>query len=230
MSTPSEVAPPDIPERPSPPPVEHLVVLAHPGADSFCASIARRWQQRTGKWHQVCRLRDLYADGFDPVLRKNEQPGKPGFAPLAENVEEGRRLKALDVLVLVYPVWFGTPPAMLKGYIERVVGSDLVFGGTTPPAKPLAGVRLVQISTSASTNSWLAEKGVSSALHTLYDDYLAEMFGAAHVHRQHLSAISGGMTALHAGMQLSKVDELADQVCAEANADRWQHERQARWS
>lgn len=209
----------------SPSPVDQLVVLAHPDLNSFCASIAHRWQQRALKHHQTCGLRDLYRDGFDPVLRANEQPGKDGFSPVDENLAECRRLEQLDVLVFVYPIWFGSPPAMLKGYLERVVGSGIAFGSGEQQAKPLAKVRLVQIATSASSKPWLSEKGLPSALHTIYDQYIAEVFGAKRVDRLHLDLISAEMAPLHAAEQLGKVDELADRVCAQANADRWDRAR-----
>src|SRR3546814_2061771 len=82
------------------------------------------WQERVRHHHQDCDLRDLYRDNFDPVLKANEQPGKEGYAPRPENVAEREHLEKLDVLTFVYPVWFGTPPAMLKGYLERVVRSE----------------------------------------------------------------------------------------------------------
>jgi NAD(P)H dehydrogenase (quinone) len=170
-------------------------------------------------------LRDLYRDGFDPVLRATEQPGKGGFDPFDENLAECRRLEQLDVLVFVYPIWFGSPPAMLKGYLERVVGSGVAFGSGEQQAKPLANVRLVQIATSASSKPWLSEKGLPSALHTIYDQYIAEVFGAKHVDRLHLDLISAEMAPLHAAEQLGRVDELADRVCAQANADRWDRAR-----
>lgn len=208
-----------------PPPVNHLVVLAHPDPDSFCASAARRWQSRARTHHQTCGLRDLYADRFDPVLKAVEQPGKPGFAPLAENFEECLRLQELDVLVLVYPLWFGTPPAMLKGYLERVVGCGMKFGAETEQAKPLGDVRLVQIVTSAASEPWLAEKGVRASLHMVYDRYIAAVFGAREVARLHLDSITDHMGEHHAARQLERVDELADQICAKANVDRWDRAR-----
>lgn len=211
----------------SPSPVDHLVVLSHPDPRSFCAAVARRWQARARKHHQACDLRDLYGDGFDPILKASEQPGKSGFAPLGENLAECRRLQQLDVLVLVYPVWFGSPPAMLKGYLERVVGSGISFATGEQHAKPLAEVRLVQIATSASSEPWLAEKGVRGAFHTIYDQYIAEVFGAKHTYRLHLDSISDAMRELHASEQLGRVDQLADRVCAEANADRWARARES---
>lgn len=206
----------------SPPPVKHLVVLTHPDPGSFCASVALRWQQRARANHQTCDLRDLYADGFDPVLKATEQPGKPGFAPVPDILLERDRLQQVDVLVFVYPVWFGAPPAMLKGYIERVVGSGVSFHPQQTEAKLFERVRLVQIASSASEEPWLAEKGVRGALHTIYDQYLSDLFGARQVYRVQLDSISEGMSAHHAAVQLSKVEELADRVCADANADRWE--------
>ena len=185
---------------------------------------------RVLKHHQRCGLRDLYREGFDPVLKATEQPGKSGFAPLEENRAECRHLAQLHVLVFVYPIWFGSPPAMLKGYLERVIGSGVSFGPGGPgdhQEKPLANVRLVQIATSASCRPWLSEKGVTMNFHTIYGQYIADVFGAKQVYSLHLDSISNNMAALHAAEQLGRVDELADRVCAEANMDRWDRARLA---
>src|SRR3546814_8835758 len=92
-----------------------------------------------------------------PVLKANEQPWKEGYAPRPENVAEREHLEKLDVLTFVYPVWFGTPPAMLKGYLERVVGSGIGFGSGVEYPKPLVNVRLVQISTSSRSEEHTSE-------------------------------------------------------------------------
>jgi len=210
----------------SPPAVDHMVVLTHPSARSFCRSVARRWQARARRHNQVCEVRDLYHDRFDPVLKANEQPGKPGFSPASTIVAERRRLEKLDVLVFVYPVWFESPPAMLKGYLERVMGSGVAIR-PEPQQRPLSSVRLVQISTSASSEPWLAERGIRGALETLYDQYTAQVFGAREVYRLHLDSICVGMSRTRASNLLARVDDLADRVCAEANVDRWNRTRTA---
>lgn len=205
----------------NPSPVVQLAVLSHPDPNSFCAEIADRWCQRAERNHQICKLRDLYAEHFDPVLRGHEQPGKPGFRPASAIIEEAQRLQALDVLVLVYPVWFGAPPAMLKGYFERVVGCGMAFPPGETPARPLANVRLVQITTSASRQPWLLEKGIPSALHTILDKYVADVFGALETHHLYLDGVSQDIQSTYASELLSRVDALADKVCADANATRW---------
>ena len=210
-----------------PPPVTQLVILAHPDAASFCGTIARRWRDRARGHSQICDIRDLYRDGFDPLLQSTEQPGKAGYTPNPENLAECRNLQQLGVLVFVYPVWFGSPPAILKGYIERVVGSGLAFGKEGHDNGPLTDVRLVHISTSASGEPWLAEKGIPIALHTIFERYFAQVFGAKKTYSLHLDSITECMSKEQAAFNLSKIDQLADRICAEANTDRWDRAREA---
>src|SRR3546814_16190482 len=142
----------------SPPPVHHLVVMSHPDPDSFCGAVARRWQERVRHHHQDCDLRDLYRDNFDPVLKANEQPGKEGYAPRPENVAEREHLEKLDVLTFVYTVWFGTPPAMPKGYLARAVGSGIGFGSGVDYTNPRVHVRMGQIHISHMRPQWRNQK------------------------------------------------------------------------
>ena len=209
----------------TPPPVEQQIILAHPDPDSFCASVAEQWLKRAHKHHQNCTVKDLYREGFDPVPKINERPGKPGYAPPEGLVAECERLEATDVVVLVYPMWFGAPPAMLKGYLERVLGNATAFNRDGPVERPLRNTRLVQISTSATASSWLAEKGVQSAIHALFDRYLADVLGVPQAYRLHLDGITDGMSQEKGAVELEKVNLLADKVCADANAARWDRAR-----
>src|SRR4051812_44732224 len=106
-------------------PARHAVILCHPDAHSFNHAIAETYCDAVRANGQEAILRDLYAIGFDPVLKANERPTLAGFAPSADVERELAVLRTCDVFVLVYPIWFGTPPAMVKGYIERVLGSGV---------------------------------------------------------------------------------------------------------
>lgn len=98
-----------------------LVVYAHPCEESFSHAllgVATETLEAAG-WE--IDLIDLYADGFDPVLTAEERRGyhaeETNTAPVAAYVA---RLRAADVLVLVFPVWNFGYPAILKGFIDRV--------------------------------------------------------------------------------------------------------------
>jgi NAD(P)H dehydrogenase (quinone) len=105
-----------------------LIVHAHPSPTSFSASLAREAAaclEARGYQTELC---DLYVEKFDPVLplctfRRylDEAANREGVEIYAE------RLKAADAVVFVFPVWHDGPPAILKGYFDRVFVRGVAF-------------------------------------------------------------------------------------------------------
>ncbi len=98
-----------------------LLVTAHPLADSLCASLAARARQALeAAGHQVI-VEDLYANGFAPALSAAERASYytgPFDGSLVQ--AEIDRLRSAESLVLVFPTWWFSFPAMLKGWFDRV--------------------------------------------------------------------------------------------------------------
>lgn len=167
--------------------IKHAVIVCHPAEKSFTMSVAERYADTVTARGQEVVLRDLYRIGFDPVLRDDERFGDP-----REDVtKEWALLGKVDIFVLVYPIWFGAPPAMLVGYIDRVLGAgrERGIGGAGGEGELLAGKRLVSLTSSGSMQSWLNEKGVLNSLRTVYDRYLADVFGFAETARYHFDGV-----------------------------------------
>jgi putative NADPH-quinone reductase len=113
--------------------VRVLVVSAHPVPDSYVAAVrAAALRGLAAADHEVDDL-DLYAGDFQPLLTVDEWvrhrwtgDGSPEGGPrpdwsLPDDVaEQAARLRAADALVLVYPTWWGGPPAIMKGWFDRV--------------------------------------------------------------------------------------------------------------
>ena len=154
---------------------KHAIIACHPEEHSFTLSMARRYAEAVEAHGHETLLRDLYRMEFNPVLGTAERRGTPA----ADVEHEWALLGKVDVYVLVYPVWFGTPPALLKGYIDRVFGAGRDRGRDDDggPGELLKGKRLVSLTASGSMRAWLAEKGVLGSLRTVYDRYFAEIFG-----------------------------------------------------
>lgn len=117
-----------------------LLVYCHPDPESFTAAVkATAVAALTAAGHTV-DLIDLYADGFDPVLRRQERRDyhTPGVneAPVADHLA---RLRAAEALVLVYPTWWYGQPAMLKGWLDRVFVPHATFTMPTDN-KPIMGL------------------------------------------------------------------------------------------
>jgi len=174
--------------------VRHAVILAHPDAGSFNAAVAGAYVAAAQSLGQDAALRDLYALDFDPRLRRTELPWRPDFAPGADVTLERDILAQSDVIALVYPLWFNAPPAMLKGYVERVLGLGFGYaqdaGGTQPL---LRGKSLVSVSTSGAPNAWVDQTGALARLRTGFDDHLAAVCGLAVLDHLHLGGVTPGI-------------------------------------
>jgi NAD(P)H dehydrogenase (quinone) len=114
-----------------------LVLYAHPDPESFAAALHRTIVEAlVAAGHEVDDC-DLYAEGFNPVLSREERVGYHDLAnnqrPVASYIE---RLQGAEALVLSYPVWNFGFPAMLKGFFDRVflpgVSFRLVDGKVRP--------------------------------------------------------------------------------------------------
>ena len=98
-----------------------LVLYAHPVETSFQHSLHRAVvESLRAAGHEVDDC-DLYAEGFNPILTRQERldyhDTRVNRAPVEDYV---RRVKAAEALVLVFPVWNYGYPAILKGFFDRV--------------------------------------------------------------------------------------------------------------
>lgn len=191
---------------------KHAIIVCHPELKSFTMSVAERYAEAVRAHGHEAIVRDLYRMGFDPVLRAEERHGTPA----ADVAQEWAVLGKVDVFVLVYPIWFGTPPALLSGYIDRVFGAGRSrgMGGDGGPAVHLRGTRLVSLTSSGGLRAWLDEKGVLGSLRTVYDRYLADVFGFAETHRFHFDGVTAEIPEREVRMHLGNVEKAAREVMA----------------
>ena len=105
-----------------------LVVFCHPVPESFCAGLRDHAIGTLGSMGHEIRLIDLYAEGFDPVMRADERRryNEMGAAdhPLPEHAAH---LAWAEALLFVYPTWWYGLPAMLKGWLDRVWTPAVTF-------------------------------------------------------------------------------------------------------
>lgn len=105
-----------------------LVLFAHPLADSLHGALHRVIVDRLqAAGHQVDDC-DLYAEQFDPILDAAARGRYFDPARNREGVERYvERLFAAQALVLCFPVWTFGPPAILKGFMDRVMIPGVSF-------------------------------------------------------------------------------------------------------
>ena len=164
-------------------------IYAHPQENSFNARLFRDGVEALSRDHDV-EITDLYGQGFDPVLAApdlGEPLGREGSVvdlmgeayaagQLPSDVtEEQRKLGAADLVVLQFPLWWYGPPAILKGWFDRVLTNGFAYGPADPetglPLRygegPLAGRRALVIVTAGEDDRSIGERGVSGDLDSL---------------------------------------------------------------
>lgn len=103
-----------------------LVLDGHPYQESFCAAIANAYINNVKKKYpsyelQLLLLRDL---NFDPILRS----GYKKIQELEPDLKKSQDLlKWADHIVVITPIWWGGPTALLKGFLDRVMLPGFAF-------------------------------------------------------------------------------------------------------
>jgi 1,4-dihydroxy-2-naphthoate polyprenyltransferase len=127
-----------------------LIVLGHPRIESLCGALAQAFGEGARAAATEVRQLNLSALEFDPHVRA-ESPSQQVLEP---ELREARDLIVwAEHLVFVYPTWWGTLPALLKGFLDRVLTPGFAFrtceGGTG--YQGLLGGRSAQLITTMDT-------------------------------------------------------------------------------
>lgn len=102
-----------------------FVILAHPHKTSFNHAIAATVAQTLTNNGCEVIFHDLYGEGFDPTLTFEEIPKNAELdAVIQRHCEE---IAIADGIVVIHPNWWGQPPAILKGWIDRVIRPGVAY-------------------------------------------------------------------------------------------------------
>jgi putative NADPH-quinone reductase len=102
------------------------ILLANPKAGSFCHGLAEAAAQVCRAEGRTVRFHDLYQEQFPPLLGDAELRGRRSDDPLVE--QHCREVQEADLFIVVHPNWWGQPPAILKGWVDRVLRAGVAYG------------------------------------------------------------------------------------------------------
>ena len=106
-------------------PMQISIILAHPDKTSFNHAIAETARDTLSENGHDVFFHDLCAEGFDPFLPANEFPKE---AELPSAIETHcREIAQADGIIVIHPNWWGQPPAVLKGWIDRVIRPGVAY-------------------------------------------------------------------------------------------------------
>jgi putative NADPH-quinone reductase len=112
--------------------VKVLVVSAHPSNESFVGTLRTAVLEELTHMNHEIRHHDLYAEGFNPVFSAYERLNHVGDVEMKlQNLPDlrvhVRDIQWAEALVLVYPTWWSGQPAILKGWIDRVLMNEVAW-------------------------------------------------------------------------------------------------------
>jgi len=128
-----------------------LLIYTHPNHHSLNYSFLKKAIQGLEENPRVeeIQLLDLYAEAFDPLLVFNEHKRRRDMHIDPQLEKYRNQLLWAEKIVFIYPIWWGRPPAMLLGYIDRLFASNFAYrdNGSLFPEGLLKGKSVVCIST-----------------------------------------------------------------------------------
>lgn len=108
-----------------------MIVVGHPQTNTFCEALAKSYQDGAQSAGHDVKSFALGALAFDPILHD----GYRALQPLEPDLQDAyTALAACDHLVIIFPLWCGDMPALLKGFIERILQPDLITRENTEHA------------------------------------------------------------------------------------------------
>ncbi len=102
-----------------------LIILGHPDPGSLNSAIAHAIRDDLMNDGNEVIFHDLYEEGFPPLLDAGEIPESGKIEHVIET--HCNELASVHVIVIVHPNWWGQPPAILKGWIDRVFRPGIAY-------------------------------------------------------------------------------------------------------
>ncbi|MCP1135225.1 NAD(P)H oxidoreductase [Paenibacillus polysaccharolyticus] len=153
-----------------------LVVVSHSRKDSLTFQVTDRFVQGLAEAGHQAEIVDLHEIGFDPVLRAEDEPDytqdNQRFSPQIET--EIARLKKHDAIAFVFPLWWWHLPAMLKGYIDRVMNNSFAYG-----SNKLHHEQMLWIALSGVTEEQMNKRNYGESIQNLLNVGIADYCGVS---------------------------------------------------
>lgn len=156
--------------------MDTLLVVAHPRRDSLTFAVAGAFAAALERRAHRIEWADLAGEGFDPVLRAADEPDwADPDKPYSDAVRaEMRRIERNAATVMVFPVWWWSMPAILKGWIDRVWNHGWAYGSRSYPHR-----RVWMIGVAGVGESAYRDGGYDRAIRTQLGAGLLEYCGVA---------------------------------------------------
>ncbi|EJW14475.1 NAD(P)H-dependent oxidoreductase [Paenibacillus alvei] len=158
--------------------MRHLIIYAHPNPNSFNHAIMEIVQAELEDQGHAALVRNLYEMEFNPVLSAKDFE-LFGQHKLPSDIEEEQGHVAwADHMIMVYPIWWASMPAIMKGYIDRVFSYGFAYRyGADGIEKLLKGKSALLLSTHGNSHEQYEQSGMYESMQQTTDNGIFEFVG-----------------------------------------------------
>jgi NAD(P)H dehydrogenase (quinone) len=168
------------------------VILAHPNKESFNHAIAETVVKGLSQNGHEVHFHDLYEEKFDPILPFEEIPKDvPLPLEIRKHCEE---ISKAEGIVIVHPNWWGQPPAILKGWIDRVIRPGVAYeflegdkGEGVP--KGLLKAKSAVVFNTSNTETEREKNAFGDPLESLWKNCIFDLCGVPRFYRRMFNVI-----------------------------------------
>jgi len=162
--------------------MNHLVVFAHPNQKSFGKGIVDVVVKASEEKGANVRVRDLYQIRFDPVLKASDIVALESGKVAEDIAEEQAHVTWADVITFVYPVWWASFPAILRGYVDRVFSNGFAFQNVNGvPEGLLKGKKGLLLCTTGTPSEIYSANGMHNSMKQTTDEAVFNFTGIEEV-------------------------------------------------
>jgi len=168
------------------------VILAHPDPVSLNHGIARTAAQTARENGHEVMFHDLYKEKFDPLLPGREMPEGAALPPDVER--HCQEIASADGIIIVHPNWWGQPPAILTGWVDRVLRPGVAYRFLEGDQGEGVPVGLLKASTAivfntANTPPPREREAFGDPLQLLWKNCIFDLCGVKDFHREMFTVV-----------------------------------------
>jgi NAD(P)H dehydrogenase (quinone) len=147
-----------------------LVVYAHPHPESFNHAILEKFVEGLQSKNHEVEVLDLYALGFNPLLTAADLASLQGGEVPADIKAQQAKVARAEGLAFIFPIWWSSMPALLKGWIDRVFSLGFAYAFTEEgPVGLLKQQKALLITTSGGDQAFFDHSGIQKAIQMTVD-------------------------------------------------------------
>ncbi len=192
--------------------MNHLIVYAHPNPESFNHAIVEALKNSLEEKENEVKIRDLYKLKFSPTMTQEEMEAtkKSLYAVGVQN--EHTEIKWANIITFIYPIWWGGPPAILKGYLDRVLCDGFAYTEGESGAKALlTDKKVFTINTIDAPEDVYQKNELFKSMDLIWDKITLPFAGIEPIGHKYFSSVSSSSDEDRKKM-LEEVGALADQL------------------